>query len=71
MWQEEATGSCTGMGIVSENANFWGSETDSMERENCLREKDIGGTKKRKEEALVLVPHQKPMKLTECVHMWL
>lgn len=59
------------MGLVSENANFWASKTDSMERKICLWEKDIGVQKKEKEEALVLAPHQKPMKLTECVHMWL
>lgn len=34
----------SGMGIVRKNANFYGSETDSVEREKCPWGKEIGGT---------------------------
>ena len=34
----------SGMGIVRKNADFYGSETDSAERENCPWGKEIGGT---------------------------
>ena len=36
----------SGMGIVHENANFRGSETDFPQRKNCPQGKEIGGTRK-------------------------
>ena len=55
------------MGIVRKNADFYGSETDSAEREKCPWGKEMGVQKDRKE-ALVLIPHQITTKHTECVH---
>ena len=61
------------MGIVCENANFRGSETDCGEEIIVCRKKKLGvqkkkGKKKEKKEALVLVLHGKPVKHTECIN---
>ena len=60
------------MGIVHENANFHGSETDfaRIKKKIVCRGKEIGCTKnKRKKEALVL--RQIPAKHTKRINMQL
>ena len=52
----------SGMGIVYENANVHGSETDFPQRKKCLRGKEIGGIpppppNKKNPGALILVPN--------------
>ena len=49
--------SSAGMGIVHENANFCGSETDFLGRKKKVCGKNKSTVQKKKKEAPVLVPH--------------